>query len=169
MTEEREQKMKTVAYVVAVVLMVSVPGAFGADAGSGRFANHNMSTQSSDLPGGGRIDVVHYHQVTFADQPGHPLDNTIADCVGLYRFSKDDAVESASGSCFGRDADGDGTSFWWRLEAQGTADCPTMCGVWGYYAGSGKFDGISGGGTWQQTTVFPDAGTGTWQGTHSLK
>lgn len=161
--------MKRIACVVAALLMVSVSGAFGSDSGSGRFATHNMATDSTDLPDGGRMDVVHYHQVTFADQPGHPLDNSTADCVGMYRFSKDGAIGSASGSCFGRDADGDGTSFWWRLDTQGTPDCAGMCGIWGYFAGYGKFAGISGGGAWQQTITFPDGGIGTWQGTVSME
>ena len=162
--------MKRAVCVVAALLMITVSGAFAQESGSGRYATNVMSTDSNDLPSGGSVDVVHYHQVTFADEIGHPLDNNMADCVGMYRFSADGAVVSASGTCFSTDADGDGSSFWWRLNEQGTSDCPGMCGVWGYYAGYGKFDGISGAGEWQQTTTFPDgSGSGTWKGTYSLK
>ncbi len=161
--------MKRVACVVATFLMISASGAFGQESGSGRFATHTMSTTSTDLPGGGRVDVVHYHQATFADQPGNPLDNNAADCVGMYRITTEGTIGSASGSCFSNDAEGNGSSFWWRLEQQGTPDCAGMCGAWGFYAGFGKFEGISGGGVWQQTSQFPDGGTGIWMGTYSMK
>lgn len=161
--------MKRVACAMVLVLVITAPAVFGQDNGSGRFGMHNMSTNSTDLPGGGRVDVVHYHQVVFADQPGHPLDNTAADCVGMYRFNAGGTIDSASGSCFTKDAEGDGSSFWWRFEKQGTSDCPGVCGTWGYYDGFGKFKGISGSGVWQQTTMFPDGGAGTWEGTYTLK
>ena len=160
--------MRRVVSVMALALVIAVPAAFGEDNESGRYATRNLSTDSTDLANGGRVDVVH-HQATFADQPDHPLDNTVADCVGMYRITPDGTLGSASGSCFSRSASGDGTSYWWRFEKQGTADCPGLCGTWGFYDGFGKFKGISGTGTWQQTADFGDGGMGTWTATTNLK
>jgi hypothetical protein len=161
--------MKRVGNVVAILLIMAAPAVFGGDSGTatGRFATHTMSTDSTELPDGGRVDVAHYYQITFSDQAGHPLDNTNANCVGMYVFSMDGSVASASGTCFGADVGGNMTSFWWRLEEAGTASCPGMCGSWGYFDGTGKFKGITGSGTFRQTTMFPEGSTGTWKGSFS--
>jgi len=162
--------MKRVLFAAAILTIVATPAVFAGDSGSGsgRFATHNGSTEVTSLPDGGRVEVAHYHQTVFASQAGHPLDNTNADCVGMYVFSADGAPSSASGSCFGKDADGDGTSYWWRLDKAGTSDCPGLCGSWGYFDGTGKFKGISGNGTFKQSTIFPDGSTGTWKGSYSI-
>jgi hypothetical protein len=162
--------MKRVGTVFTVLLIVAAPAVFGGDSGtaSGRFATHTMSTDATDLPDGGRVEIAHYYQATFSDQEGFPLDNTSSDCVGMYVFSKTGAVASASGTCFGTDADGNMISLWWRHEQGGTASCPNMCGSWGYFDGTGKLKGISGGGTFNQTTLFPEGSTGTWKGSYSI-
>ncbi len=161
--------MKRVGTVFTVLLILVAPAVFGGDSGTatGRFATHTMSTDSTELPDGGRVDIVHYNQFAFSDQPGHPIDNTTADCVGRYLFSNDGDVEAASGICFATDAGGNMTSFWWRFEEAATANCPLMCGSWGYFDGTGKYKGVSGTGTWKQSSVFGDDGVGTWKGSFS--
>ena len=163
--------MKRCGILCVVVMMAAVPGAFAQSTGDGggRYATHTMSVDSTELPDGGRVEVSHFRQVVFADKAGNPLDGTNADCVGMNMFSKGGAVTSASGSCYISDASGNGASMWWRMDEAGTAGCPILCGSWGYFDGYGKFKGISGSGTWKQTSLFPDGSIGTWTGSYSLK
>lgn len=157
--------------VTALILSLGVSFAVSAaesGSGKGTWANHNTSVDKVELPGGGSILVQHTKQFHTAEQPDHPLDNTIADCVGVFRFDAGGNVTAASGSCFVSDSDGDRSSFWWRQEEGGTESCPVACGKWGYFAGDGKYAGISGTGTWAQTTVFTDGGSGTWESTYSI-
>lgn len=163
--------MKRCGLVLAAAMLMMVPSVFGQGPGSdaGRYATHNISVDSTELPGGGHVDILHYHQVVFADDPASPLDGTSGDCVGMTMFAGSGAVTTASGSCYIKDAAGNGVSMWWRMDTAGTADCPMMCGSWGYFDGYGKFKGITGQGTWKQVNMFADGHTGTWTGSYSLK
>jgi len=163
--------MKNCVLAFVIVMVAMVPAVFGQESGasSGRYATYTISADSTELPDGGRVDISHFRQIVFADQPGHPLDGTNADCVGMMLFAKGGAITSASGSCYVKDAAGNGASMWWRMDEAGTADCPAMCGSWGYFDGYGKFKGVSGSGTWKQTSLFPDGNMGTWKGSYSMK
>ncbi len=66
------------------------------------------------------------------------------------------------------DTQGDRMSFWWRQEEAGTESCPGACGSWGFFAGDGTYKGITGQGKWVQSALFPDGGSGTWEGTYSI-
>jgi hypothetical protein len=134
----------------------------------GRYATHSISEDVQELEDGSSIVLFHYHQTAFADDANHPIDNTSASCIGRLKTDAGGMPVSSNGSCFSADADGDGASFWWRMTEVGTEQCPDMCGVWGYYAGDGKFAGIEGEGTWQRTTLFPDASSGVWTGSYSI-
>jgi hypothetical protein len=130
--------------------------------GGGRYATRDVSAETVELPDGRSVQTTHYSQATFADDPSNPLDNHLGDCVGQFILSADGTPSAASGSCYSRDGDGDGVSYWWRMDESGTASCPDVCGSFGVFAGYGKYEGLTGTGTWQRTTVFPDGGTGTW-------
>jgi hypothetical protein len=156
----------------SLILLLGAPTALVAQqsgTATGRFGTRNISTQTTELPDGRSIDVNHYHQVTFADDPDHPLNNQTADCVGQFLMSADGNPVAASGSCYGKDVDGDGASFWWRMDTAGTADCPTLCGSFGYFAGFGKFAGITGTGTWRVTAPFEEGNLGVWEGSYSMR
>ena len=43
-----------------------------------------------------------------------------------------------------------------------------MCGSWGYFAGTGRFKGLQGTGTWQRTNVIGDLSWGTWKNSYSM-
>ncbi|NIO12723.1 MAG: hypothetical protein GTO03_12440, partial [Planctomycetales bacterium] len=58
----------------------------------GRYATHNTSVETTELPGGGAIQVSHYWQITFTDEGDHPIDNTSGGCVGVYRSDADGNV-----------------------------------------------------------------------------
>ena len=141
-----------------------------AESGSskGHYANHSTSLETVELAGGGSIEVNHFKQFTFADDPSHPIHNSSQDCVGVSRLDADGNIISASGSCFGSKGEGDSVSWWWRQEEAGTESCPIQCGTWGYFDGSGAHKGISGTGTWVNTVMFADGNTGTWEGSYSI-
>lgn len=136
---------------------------------TGRFGTRTIASEITEMPGGGAMELSHYHQVTFADDASHPMNNQTADCVGLFLTSPEGNPVSASGSCFGKDAEGDGLSFWWRMDKAGTADCPNLCGSFGYFAGYGKFKSVSGTGTWRVTAPFPDGNLGVWESSFSMR
>jgi hypothetical protein len=155
----------------ASLLLLTGPTALSAQqsgTGEGRFGTRNFAAEATELPDGTTIEVGHYYQVTFADDPSHPMDDQTAECVGQFRLSADGNPLSASGICYSKDVDGDGISYWWRLEAGGTADCPNICGVFGYLDGFGKFEGITGEGTWRVTAPFEEGNLGVWESSYSI-
>lgn len=159
--------LKPIHAIVAAAMMVPV-GAVAAEA-SGRYATHNGQEIAQELADGSTMLVSHYTQITFADDRSHPLDNVSSDCVGRFHTAADGALISGDGMCSGVDPDGNSASFWWRVEKAGTADCPDLCGAWGYFNGTGKYQGIEGSGTWVRDTLFHNGSSGTWKGDAKLK
>lgn len=154
--------------ILALILALPSVALAGAGSGKGRYGLHNITSSTTEMPDDRTIMVSHYHQVVFADDPAHPLDETGADCVGQFIMSGDQVL-AASGACYGRDAEGDGFSYWWRMDKGGTADCPDLCGSFGYFDGYGKYKGITGKGTWVRTSTTPQGGAGTWEGSYSIE
>ncbi len=160
---------RTVLIAAILVLGASFAlSAGGSGAGKGTWANHNTMVDTVEVPGGGSIMVQHTKQFHHAEDPDHPLDSTAADCVGVFRLDATGVPTAASGTCFVSDAQGDRMSFWWRQEEAGTESCPGACGSWGFFAGDGTYKGITGQGKWVQSALFPDGGSGTWEGTYSI-
>lgn len=157
----------------AMLLMVFVLGtlsAFAGDSGSGsgQFANHDNIVEMTEMPDGSSTMVVHYSSVTLADDSDHPSADMAAECVGVMRMNADGTFGSGEGTCFGTTADGDTQSYWWKVDEAGTAACPDMCGSWGYFAGTGSFDGLQGTGTWKRSHVIGDLSWGTWKNSYSM-
>ncbi len=146
----------------SLIVPLSAQAQMKAKPGSGRYATHTISEDMVELPNDVTLVTQHYHQVVFADQSDHMLNNTTGNCVGLIRVSQDGSPLSSSGFCDNTDASGNGHSFWWRLDESNTATCADICGTWGFVDGYGKYKGVTGTGTWSRTTVFPDGTTGTW-------
>ena len=155
--------------VMILLLGGGTSTAFAQRSVEGRYATHTISQDQTEMPDGSMMVTTRYHQTAFADDQSHPLDNTSADCVSLLHVSGEGAVMSASGSCFVIDADGDRTSFGLRMDEGGTDDCPGQCRSWGFFAGTGKFEGIEGGGTWENKTSFANGDTGTWRGSYTMR
>jgi hypothetical protein len=55
------------------------------------------------------------------------------------------------------------------MEKGGTADCPDLCGSYGYFAGYGKYQGITGAGNWERQGLVADGSVGVWDGTYSMR
>jgi len=160
---------KAFVSMTILALAAAIPVAeAGSGKSQGRYATHNTMAETTELPDGGSVVVGHFKQFTFADDARHPIDNGAQDCTGVTRLDADGNTVSASGSCFGTDEDGDRMSWWWRQEETGTTACPNACGVWGFFAGDGKYEGIKGSGTWKVTARFEDGGVGVWKGEYSI-
>jgi hypothetical protein len=84
-------------------------------------------------------------------------------------MSADDALVSGDGICTGFDTEGESASFWSRVDKADTSDRPGLCGSWGYFNGTGKYDGIEGVVTRVRDSVFHNGSSGTWRGTAKPK
>ena len=161
-------RLRIPCFLVALLLLATMTAeAQMSGSSTGRYATHTLSDDVQQMPDGSTVILTHYYQITFADGD-HPIDNVSSSCVGKLKFAADGSPQWANGSCFNTNAEGDGSSFWWRMTEAGTANCSDICGEWGYFAGHGKFEGLAGTGTWQRTTLFSDGSTGTWQGSYTL-
>ncbi len=161
--------MRSTTTLLAVPLLMGVSMSGLAEETGGRYATHNSHEVTQEMPDGTKVVVSHYSQITFASDSSHPLDNVSSDCVGRFHTTADDAFISADGMCTSFTAQGDTASFWWRADQANTADCPDLCGSWGYFNGTGKYKGIEGSGTWVRNTLFHNGSSGTWKGNAKLK
>lgn len=155
-----------------LVLALLVPGALQAQksgSGEGRYANFITDAEEMEMPGGGTMALLHYRQMVFATQGSSPADGLPTECVGQFVSGADGKTTAANGTCFGDDGAGNGLSYWFRMDAAGTADCPDMCGTFAYFAGYGKFAGITGEGTWRRAVTTPTSGHGTWKASYAVK
>ncbi|MEN8143442.1 MAG: hypothetical protein ABFS14_00695 [Gemmatimonadota bacterium] len=134
----------------------------------GQYSSHVVSADTAEMADGSMALMFRGVQSTFADNEDHPLDNQRADCVGHLRISADGSDTSGSGACFSKDADLDGVSYWWVVEEGGTEACPGLCGSFAYYGGYGKYEGMSGDGSWHRTDIIGDLSTGTWESSYSI-
>ena len=154
---------------IVACLLFAVPALGLAQSTSGRYATHDGEMKAEQMPDGSSVVLVRYTQSSFADDDSDPLGNTSSDCWGRLHMSADGDMQAANGVCVAFDGSGDSATSWWRLDESGTSDCPDMCGSWGYFDGTGKFDGIEGSGTWMRTTLFPNGSAGKWKGKIKLK
>lgn len=162
---------KKALIVCAVLVFAGSTTLFAGDSGkgSGHFTNHFNDVTVSEMPDGSTVQLIHYSSMSVSDDPGNPSANTAGECVGALRLNAAGNVTSGSGSCFVKAEDGQGFSYWWQVEKAGTADCPQLCGVWGYFGGYGSFAGLQGTGTWKVTAQFGESGSmGTWTNTYSM-
>lgn len=163
------RSMNWVTGMITLAAMLAMPALAVAQETTGRYATHDGASTVREMPDGSKVQVTHYSQISFAADKSHPLDNKSADCMGRFHISADGALLSGSGTCTSFDADGNTASFWWRIDKTDTSDCAGACGAWGYYAGTGKFKGIKGSGTFHRDTMFPNGSSGTWKGEATVK
>ncbi len=134
----------------------------------GQWSSHTVSEETMQLADGRMVVMSHSAQATFADDKNHPLSDQRADCAGQFILSADGAFMSGSGTCFSRDRDGDGHSYWWVVDASETEDCPDLCGSFTYYGGYGKYAGMTGSGTWRRDALINGMGLGTWESSYAM-
>ncbi len=100
------------------------------------------------------------------DDPNSPFSGQKAQCIGKAVSTEEGGAVTSGGACFGENAEGDGYWWWWQLTEAGTEECPIECGTWTIFLGVGKFEGVTGGGTWEATAQNADGtASGDWQAT----
>lgn len=152
------------------VFVLASPSSLLAQSGTseGHYSSHTVSEDATEMADGSLAVMFRAVQTTFADDADHPLHNQRADCTGVLRIAADGSDTSGSGACFSADADQDGVSYWWVVEDGGTEACPGLCGSFSYFGGYGKYEGMTGGGSWHRLAIIDDLGVGTWTGPYSI-
>ena len=128
----------------------------------GRFFAVSQIVGSYDLPNAGTVQRTKSSGMFATEDPENALNLNSATCIGTTVMDADGNEMSGAGYCDGVDADGDTWILWWDDSGTG--------GDWGFLAGTGKFAGIEGGGTWQEDFVAADGHiTNTFEGTWETK
>jgi len=108
------------------------------------------------------LEREHSKTVILADDPNAPIHLSTQDCSGTNLIGADGVPIVASGYCDGADKDGDIWWIWFHNSAAGNK--------WGFLGGTGKFEGVTGGGTTEQQVFMPDGRLVIrWEGTWEMK
>lgn len=158
---------ETILSAITLVLFTASAAAAAAEA-SGHYYNHDISQTKIALPNGNTAIQTHFFEMIVTDNANDPTNHLAGSCTSQTIVSKDGKTLSASGICFMKDTNGDSLPHWFKFGEAGTANCPKQCGSFGFMPGTGKFKGVTGGGTWKRTHKFGDvASSGTFKQTYS--
>lgn len=157
--------MNRIIGVVAAALALATGGiayAGGAGAETARVARIVVKDQWTNQvrsPDGRIMQQFRDSGVVVGDA-GDPMNGTWQTCYGTYATVAGGEIRTISAYCDGHDDDGD---VYWL-----TWDGGESSGPWRFTGGTGKFRGISGGGTWRDHRLAGDQGwvvrtvTGRW-------
>lgn len=153
-----------------LIVLSLIPTVAVAQSGTqeGRYVNLNDAVVVTEAAGGGEWQQVDFRQATLSSDGEHPLDEILSDCRGVFHFEEGEEPTHASGTCMGSDPEGDRIAWSWQMTEVATQGCPGMCGTFSLFGGHGKYEGLTGEGTWQRDTVHPTGGFGTWQLEYSM-
>ena len=129
---------------------------------SGTVVHVILTKEEQKLDDGRTILHVHDKGIVETNDPKSPLNLTSRECSGtLIMDTKGNFVEGA-GYCDNFDKSGD--AYWntWK-------SAPGGGNIWSVYHGTGKFAGMSGGGTSKFIANFPDRYDITFEGTLTIK
>ncbi|MFN4142447.1 hypothetical protein [Aestuariivirga sp.] len=97
-----------------------------------------------------------------AADPSSPFHLMSQDCFETVVIGAKGNVADGGGYCDSWDRDGDSFRNWWNFTADGSSK-------WEVIHGTGKFEGLTGGGTCKPLVNFPDRFTLGCQGTAMMK
>lgn len=164
---KKEDALKTKIFLtVFLFLVISLTLTFAVAAaegkGQGTVTYINVSDDSSKRADGSMLVRNHSKGVVLCDDDSAPIHMNAQDCYGTNIIGADGNLIVASGYCDAADKDGDMWWIWWRSE--GGKD------TWGFMGGTGKFEGIKGGGTTSTLAMYPDGRQViSWEGTWQMK
>ncbi len=119
-------------------------------------------TNEFDLPNGGRVVEAANSGFSIMGDTGDSLHMSNMDCHGTTEFAADGSTVQGGGFCTLADKDHEAIWLWWASNADG--------GTWGVIAGTGKYEGATGGGTWETGKIWPDGKVeNPWRGEIKLK
>jgi hypothetical protein len=113
---------------------------------------------SVDLPDGNMLLRIMNSGFSWSENEEAVGGNGSINCYGSNIVNADGEQIDGSGTCETMDTDGDLWWIWWT---------GAMAGDWGFTGGTGKYAGITGGGTWASEIEYPDgrvmnSWTGSW-------
>jgi hypothetical protein len=129
---------------------------------SGTVVHVIVSVESQKLNDGRTILHVHSDKgLVEANDAKSPLHLTSRDCSGTLILDTQGNIVDGAGHCENLDKSGDGYWNTWTSAPGGNK--------WSVYHGTGKFEGMSGGGTSKIIANFPDRYAITYEGTLTIK
>jgi hypothetical protein len=157
------ERTSLIATGAAVLLLAVAPGSPAQErSDSGDFAFMTTSSEEMALGDGNVLMRVVQSGMVFADDSSSPLNRSATTCSGSMVMDASARATVVSGHCDMVDTDGDVWTIWYAGDQQG--------GDWGYMGGTGKFEGIEGGGTFSAESQWSDGrGINSWEGTYTLR
>ncbi|MCG8440361.1 MAG: hypothetical protein MI723_00995 [Caulobacterales bacterium] len=132
--------------LIALAFPAAAAAADMTGGGTATYATH--SSHSSDLPDGSSAVTMHWHTVLVADDETNPFHLNPQGCSGTTIVGPEGDAREGAGFCAAGDADGD---LWW-LSWESTETGST----WEIIRGTGKFEGMTGGGDTTNLVQLPD-------------
>lgn len=152
--------MKRIAYGFLATLLFS-PTTF-ADDGQGQALYEPKVLETVNLEDGTVITRTSTSGFVISSDAENPFDMVNQHCSGTNVLAPGQSEPTAYGYCEGLDNDGDVFFISWATGPEGN--------TWRLLGGTGKFDGISGGGTSEVTNTWADGKyVIDWQGTWTMK
>jgi hypothetical protein len=159
-----QTKRLTRVMSLAAILVVGVVGSAGAQqmSGGGFVALVPKPAETTETPDGRVLQMVRVDGIVFGDEENNPFGMATQSCAGTVVLSTDGSDVMAKGYCDGVDLDGD---VWW-ITWEETLDG----GSWNLLGGTGKFEGVSGGGQTSRVAEWPDGRyVVRWDGTWTMR
>lgn len=152
--------MKRVVFGLLTVLFLS-PSAFAAE-GQGQAFYEPEVLDTVKLSDGSVISRVSLSGFVNASDGNNPFHMVNQYCSGTSILAPGQSEPTAYGYCEGIDRDGDAFFISWANKPEGN--------TWQLLGGTGKFDGMSGGGTTKTKYTWADGKyVIDWQGTWTMK
>jgi hypothetical protein len=144
-----------------VMAGIALPAAAGEESGAGTVTYGPANVENTQLPDGSLMQRSHIKGIVLCDDTDNFMHLVAQDCFGTTLVSPSGEA-TGNGYCDAVDGDGDRYWIWWHNSPKGNK--------WGFMGGTGKFDGVKGGGTTTPLAQMADGRTAiTWEGTWSSK
>lgn len=155
--------MRRVATALAALTLVSATSLQAQVMPAEGYATYIQTdaTTTALADGRSRVDAT-IDGYVLTDDPSHPVHLAAQDCASTNLVAADGTIERSAGYCASRDADGDMFWIWFWNGGDG--------GEWGIINGTGKFEGMTGGGTSVPQAGDPDGRFAIrWEGTFNMQ
>lgn len=130
--------------------------------GSGTVTYLTKVISKSKLADGNSLNNMFMKGMVIASDENVPVHLSRQDCTGATIVAPTGEQLEGAGSCNGLDRDGDIWWIWWRNTSESR--------LWGFLGGTGKYQGVEGGGTTEVLSAAPDGRVAvTWQGKWVMK
>ena len=155
-------KRMTNLAALAGLVMASISAHAEDITGSGTVTYAGFHIGQRPIADGKGLGQDHLKGVILANDPSNPLHLAAQDCIGASIIDKKGNPGDGAGYCDGIDKDGDVFLIWYRNKGNDR--------TWSFMGGTGKFDGITGGGTTTPMVGEPaDRVVVKWEGKWTMK